>query len=322
MNSYNKQALDIIVIRKRVNGKKSANAIDVSTVSAERAATFEDPKTDKERTVSMDYNKYFIEHPECMAGEMRFGFENKDFYRPTSKALYPVKGKNQNEMLAAWMKTFEGMKEDAVSETTPTSSESVYEDLGDDVKEGSLVLDKDDKLCIAQYGKAVPLAVNANKVKGTTKAECFRRYQAIKGALADVLSYQTDNEVVKLTDDLLTVDTDQHGDYVVNKTVVKSYERIEEENGNVTYKFVLNDGLKFNNGEAVTAQDFLAWTMFLSSPAGKEMGVVSAAYDQLPGGVAYRNGETNVLAGLRLFDDKTFSVITLICMRVGRVLFP
>jgi N12 class adenine-specific DNA methylase len=185
---------DIIVIRKRVNGKKSANAIDVSTVSAERAATFEDPKTDKERTVSMDYNKYFIEHPECMAGEMRFGFENKDFYRPTSKALYPVKGKNQNEMLAAWMKTFEGMKEDAVSETTPASSESVYEDLGDDVKEGSLVLDKDDKLCIAQYGKAVPLAVNANKVKGTTKAECFRRYQAIKGALADVLSYQTEND--------------------------------------------------------------------------------------------------------------------------------
>jgi N12 class adenine-specific DNA methylase len=185
---------DIIVIRKRVNGKKSANAIDVSTVSAERAATFEDPKTDKERTVSMDYNKYFIEHPECMAGEMRFGFENKDFYRPTSKALYPVKGKNQNEMLAAWMKTFEGMKEDAVSETTPASSESVYEDLGDDVKEGSLVLDKDDKLCIAQYGKAVPLAVNANKVKGTTKAECFRRYQAIKGALAEVLSYQTENE--------------------------------------------------------------------------------------------------------------------------------
>lgn len=185
---------DIIVIRKRVNGKKSANAIDVSTVSAERAATFEDPKTHKERTVSMDYNKYFIEHPECMAGEMRFGFENKDFYRPTSKALYPVKGKNQNEMLAAWMKTFEGMKEDAVSETTPASSESVYEDLGDDVKEGSLVLDKDDKLCIAQYGKAVPLSVNANKVKGTTKAECFRRYQAIKGALADVLSYQTENE--------------------------------------------------------------------------------------------------------------------------------
>lgn len=118
----------------------------------------------------------------------------------------------------------------------------------------------------------------------------------------------TDNEVVKLTDDMNTIDTDQHGDYVINKTVVKSYERIEEENGNVTFKFVINDGLKFNNGEAVTAENFVAWTMFLVSPAGKEMGVVSATYNMLPGGLAYRNGETNVLSAVRLYDEKTFSI--------------
>ena len=118
----------------------------------------------------------------------------------------------------------------------------------------------------------------------------------------------TDNEVVKLTDDMNTIDTDQHGDYVINKTVVKSYERIEEENGNVTFKFVINDGLKFNNGEAVTAENFVAWTMFLVSPAGKEMGVVSATYNMLPGGLAYRNGETNILSAVRLYDEKTFSI--------------
>ena len=121
----------------------------------------------------------------------------------------------------------------------------------------------------------------------------------------------TDNEVVRLTDDMLTVDTDQHGDYVINNTVVKSYERIEEENGNITYKFVINDGLKFNNGEAVTAQNFVAWQMFLASAAGKEMGVVSASYDMLPGGVAYREGTSNVLPGLRIYDEKTFSVTIL-----------
>ena len=118
----------------------------------------------------------------------------------------------------------------------------------------------------------------------------------------------TDNAVVKLTDDMSTIESDQHGDYVINKTVVKSYERIEEENGNVTFKFVINDGLKFNNGEAVTAQNFVAWTMFLVSPAGKEMGVVSATYNMLPGGLAYRNGETNVLSAVRLYDEKTFSI--------------
>ena len=118
----------------------------------------------------------------------------------------------------------------------------------------------------------------------------------------------TDNAVLKLTDDMSTIESDQHGDYGINKTVVKSYERIEEENGNVTFKFVINDGLKFNNGEAVTAQNFVAWTMFLVSPAGKEMGVVSATYNMLPGGLAYRNGETNVLSAVRLYDEKTFSI--------------
>lgn len=118
----------------------------------------------------------------------------------------------------------------------------------------------------------------------------------------------TDKAVMTLTDDMTTVDSDQHGDYGINKTVVKSYERIEEENGNITYKFVINDGLKFNNGEAVTAQNFVAWTMFVTSPAGKEMGVVSATYNMLPGGLAYRNGETNVLSAVRLYDEKTFSI--------------
>ena len=118
----------------------------------------------------------------------------------------------------------------------------------------------------------------------------------------------TDNSVMKLTDDMTTIESNQHGDYVINKTVVKSYERIEEENGNVTFKFVINDGLKFNNGEAVTAQNFVAWTMFLVSPAGKEMGVVSATYNMLPGGLAYRNGETNVLSAVHLYDEKTFSI--------------
>lgn len=118
----------------------------------------------------------------------------------------------------------------------------------------------------------------------------------------------TDKAVMTLTDDMTTIESNQHGDYVINKTVVKSYERIEEENGNVTFKFVINNGLKFNNGEAVTAENFVAWTMFLVSPAGKEMGVVSATYNMLPGGLAYRNGETNVLSAVRLYDEKTFSI--------------
>lgn len=210
---------DIIVVRKRVNGQKSAHAIDVSTVTSERTGTFVDEKQrGKERTVSMDYNKYFMEHPECMAGEMFFGYEKGDNYRPSSKSLYPVNGKDQETMLAEWLKGFDGMKEETKRGRTAYSGnqsakpiDTVYESLGADVKEGSMVIDEHGRPCIVQRGKAVPLMsnpkkgenvsdevliarYNKNKVKGHTKAECFQSYQAIKSALADVLSYQTENE--------------------------------------------------------------------------------------------------------------------------------
>ena len=53
---------------------------------------------------------------------------------------------------------------------------------------------KDGKLYINSTASAQPLEVNANKVKGHTKVECFEAYTAIKKALAEVLSYQTENE--------------------------------------------------------------------------------------------------------------------------------
>ena len=53
---------------------------------------------------------------------------------------------------------------------------------------------KDGKLYINSTASAQPLEVNANKVKGHTKVECFEAYTAIKEALAEVLSYQTANE--------------------------------------------------------------------------------------------------------------------------------
>ena len=95
---------DIIVIRKRVNGQKSAQAIDVSSISGERTAEYEEPGTRKAKQLSMDYNKYFIEHPDHMAGEMRFAFEEGDTFRPTSKGLYPVSGKDQGKMLVDFVK--------------------------------------------------------------------------------------------------------------------------------------------------------------------------------------------------------------------------
>lgn len=57
-----------------------------------------------------------------------------------------------------------------------------------------MVLNSQGELCMARMGEAVPLGLNKNKVKGHTKAECFKAYTAIKKALSDVLEYQSTHE--------------------------------------------------------------------------------------------------------------------------------
>lgn len=186
---------DIIVIRKRVNGRKSANAIDVSGTLPIRTVKYNTGETKRGssevivKDLALDVNKHFVEHPEDMAGEMAFAFEKGDTYRATSKALYPSPSINQEQRLSEWAQQFKDMDWDKAEERE--SQQVVYEDLGEDVKEGSMLLDSDGNLCLAQRGKAVPINVNANKVKGHTKSECFNAYKAIKDALADVLEYQT-----------------------------------------------------------------------------------------------------------------------------------
>lgn len=184
---------DIIVIRKRVNGQKSAQAIDVSNISGERTADYEEPGARKAKQLSMDYNKYFIEHPDHMAGEMRFAFEEGDTFRPTSKGLYPVSGKDQGKMLADFVKSF--TEEERGSAETTESDKPVYvnDASADGKKLGEMYL-KDGKLVTAGMGGYYPLEVNDKKIKGHTKQECFNAYAAIKSALVDVMKYQTENE--------------------------------------------------------------------------------------------------------------------------------
>lgn len=184
---------DIIVIRKRVNGQKSAQAIDVSSISGERTAEYEEPGARKAKQLSMDYNKYFIEHPDHMAGEMRFAFEEGDTFRPTSKGLYPVSGKDQGKMLVDFVKSF--TEEDSNKATTTDHHDvSLVLDASADGKKLGEMYMKDGQIVLASFSGYYPLEVNDKKIKGHTKQECFTAYAAIKSALADVMQYQTENE--------------------------------------------------------------------------------------------------------------------------------
>jgi N12 class adenine-specific DNA methylase/PAS domain-containing protein len=184
---------DIIVIRKRVNGQKSAQAIDVSSISGERTAEYEEPGARKSKQLSMDYNKYFIEHPDHMAGEMRFAFEEGDTFRPTSKGLYPVSGKDQGKMLVDFVKSFTE-EDNSKATTTDHHDVSLVLDASADGKKLGEMYMKDGQIVLASFGGYYPLEVNDKKIKGHTKQECFTAYAAIKSALAEVMQYQTENE--------------------------------------------------------------------------------------------------------------------------------
>lgn len=232
---------DILVVRRRVNGQKSPNAIDVGSTSGERVASYDTGETRKVdgkekpviKSLSLDYNKYFQDHPEMMAGKMKFGFEEGDTYRPTSIGLFPARGLNQKNMLTDFVNSFASMKEDnvPVENTEEENNRIVYEKLSSDVKEGSMIVDKNGNICLAQWGKAVPLMSAAKKgekasdsdlitrfqskkMKGHTKVECFNAYSAIKSALNDVLAYQTENESDKGLKPLLDKLNKAYDDFV------------------------------------------------------------------------------------------------------------
>lgn len=253
---------DIVVIRKRVNGQKSVHAINVSDVSGERMAEYDTGETRKVKgkeipvikQLSMDYNRYFIEHPENMAGEMHFAFEKGDTFRPTSKGLYPKQDKKQEEMLAEFVRSFR-------AEEFGERNTELATDVIPGKKIGEVFV-KDGKLYINSTASAQPLEVNANKVKGHTKVECFEAYTAIKEALAEVLSYQTANEsdegLKPLLDKLNKVYDDFVGTYghfnkntaiaflrndvdYANVYALEKFEETADEKGNQIQKFDKTD---------------------------------------------------------------------------------
>ena len=188
---------DIIVVRKRTGKKVSPVAIDALKSTVERTGSYETKETEwnkKERRwepvkkdVVLEYNTYYQEHPENMGGEMFFGYEKGNTYRPGTQGLYPVAGKNQNELLKNWVNSF-----------TPIMDASYQpqqvQEVETEEKNGTLFADKEGNFFISDMGVGVPLNLNANKIKGYDKTECLNDYNAIKTSLNDVLEYQINNQ--------------------------------------------------------------------------------------------------------------------------------
>lgn len=199
---------DIIVVRKRVNGQKDPRSIDVLDTATDRIAKQpQDEVFDKytnqfkkpaDKEIKLVYNKYFVEHPLSMGGEMGFGFEHGDTrWGGTTAGCYPEPAINQSARLKDWIDSIEQ------SEQLPTYDElkqgaqvpnGTYETYEGAVPYGSLILNSKGEICKAYHGTAVPVeGINSNKVKGYSKSQVLKDYNAIEQAIDNLLQAQTKN---------------------------------------------------------------------------------------------------------------------------------
>ena len=117
----------------------------------------------------------------------------------------------------------------------------------------------------------------------------------------------TDKMIRDLINDYDTVIFDQFGQMVMNQTTASSIEDVKNDDGTITFTVKINEGLTYNNGEPITAADYVAYALVQLSPATKEAGATVTA-NSVFGGPEYQNGETKELAGVRLLDPYTYSI--------------
>ena len=127
----------------------------------------------------------------------------------------------------------------------------------------------------------------------------------------------SDQDVTKLTVGYGTMELDQSGKYVWNKTVVKSHSEEEDKDGNLVITIEINPGLKFSDGSEVKAQNYLAYILACSTKVAvnaKSAGTAGLNYvgfdefNKYVGEDVKVEGASKEFKGVRLLSDYKFSV--------------
>lgn len=125
-------------------------------------------------------------------------------------------------------------------------------------------------------------------------------------------SWWTNNATDKLcrdmTNDYMPVVSNQGGEYVVNPTVCKDLQTVINDDGSKTFTVTINEGLVYNNGEPITAKDFVWAPVFSCSKVAMDVGAKLTGYLTYVGGKDYYDGTATAVSGIRLIDDYTYSV--------------
>lgn len=138
------------------------------------------------------------------------------------------------------------------------------------------------------------------------------RYPAWNTACAG----DADTDIYALTSGLSTVIVDEQGRYRWNDAVVKTHDAILHNDGSKTFTIEIKEDLKYSDGSAVRAADYVAATLVFSSPVAKaacgidhKAGMALVGYKEF---AAYTGigdeSSSKFFSGIRILSDTTFSV--------------
>ena len=172
----------------------------------------------------------------------------------------------------------EAVTEDAAEATTEAAAETATEEVAETPVEGGQLI----------YGTTTDLGGDW-------------AFGMWTNAASDVLIYELTDQGYQ------TVVSDQGGMYMINPTVVKEYTTTDNEDGTKTFTVTINEGLTYNNGEAITAKDYVVQALFTCSQAALDMGASVSGYMTYVGGQEFKDGTASAVSGIRLLDDYTYS---------------
>lgn len=97
---------------------------------------------------------------------------------------------------------------------------------------------------------------------------------------------------------------------VDDNIAVKEWSQEENSDGSKTFTFTINEGLIYNNGDPITAMDYVGGILLHASPYMVDLEAAQRATDgvEYVGYEDYNAGDTNTFSGIRLIDEYTFSI--------------
>lgn len=120
-------------------------------------------------------------------------------------------------------------------------------------------------------------------------------------------SNTADIDVRVLLHDAHTVSWLEAGNYDTNMNVISDVSISADAAGNQTYEFKIQPDMKYSDGSAITAKDYVFSVLLLSAPQITELGAANTNYAHLLGWDEYAAGE-GAFTGVRLIADDTFSL--------------